>query len=385
MFDFEFWNPTRIIFGKDTIKEIDTHMPKDARVLVIYGQGSVVKNGTLDAVRKALGNRTYVEYGGVEPNPQYKTLMGAVEMGREHKVDFLLAVGGGSVMDGTKFIALAMKYEGDAFDILSYKVDPESLQDVVPMATVVTLPATGSEMNRGGVISHEHIKTAIFNDKCYPIFSILDPTLSFTLPKHQVANGIVDAFVHVLEQYVTYPVHGSFQDRTAEGILISLLEVAKPTLENPTDYDARANLYWNATMALNGLIGAGVPQDWATHLIGHEITAMFGLDHAQTLAIIQPALWEIRKERKKAKLAQYAERVWGVHTGTQEEKAQQAIEKTREFFESIGMKTRLSDYGIDESAIDGLVKELEAKGHVALSEDETVTPDVVRVILKQAM
>ncbi|MDE7469032.1 MAG: iron-containing alcohol dehydrogenase [Desulfovibrionaceae bacterium] len=385
MFNFEFWNPTRIIFGKDTIGAVDTYIPKNARVLIIYGGGSVVRHGTLDLVKKALGSRTYVEYGGVEPNPQYSTLMGAVKVGREHNVDFLLAVGGGSVMDGTKFIAMAMKYEGDALDLLSYKVNPESLEDVIPMGTVVTLPATGSEMNRGAVISHGHIKTAVFNDKCYPVFSVLDPTLSFTLPKNQVANGIVDAFVHVLEQYVTYPVHGAFQDRTAEGILISLIENAKPTLENPTDYDARANLYWNATMALNGLIGAGVPQDWATHLIGHEITAMFGLDHAQTLAIIQPALWEIRKEQKKEKLAQYAERVWGIHEGTQDEKAQKAIEKTRAFFESIGMKTHLSEYGIEESAIEGLIKELVAKGHVALSEDSKVTPDVVRTILKQAM
>lgn len=385
MFNFEFWNPTRIIFGKDTVKTIDTFIPKNARVLITYGGGSVIKHGTLQLVKESLGSRLFFEYGGIEPNPQYKTLMGAVNLGREKEVDFLLAVGGGSVMDGTKFIALAMKYQGECLDILSHKINPETLEEVVPMGTVVTLPATGSEMNKGAVISHDHIKTVVFNDKCYPVFSVLDPTLSFTLPKNQVANGIVDAFVHVLEQYVTYPVYGTFQDRTSEGILMSLVEIAKPTLENPTDYDARANLYWNATMALNGLIGSGVPQDWATHLIGHEITAMFGLDHAQTLAIIQPALWEIRKEKKKAKLAQYAERVWGIHEGTQDEKAQKAIECTRNFFESIGMKTHLSDYGIQESAIDGLVKALESKGYTSLSEDGGVTPEVVRSILKQAL
>lgn len=385
MFNFTFWNPTKIIFGKDAIQSIHTLIPKTARVLITYGRGSVVRNGTLDAVKKELSNHEYIEYGGIEPNPQYTTLYKAISLGREHKVDFLLAVGGGSVMDGTKFIALGLHYEGDVLDILYHKVDSEALDDIVPMGTVVTLPATGSEMNRGAVISHGQHKVAVFNDKCYPVFSILDPTLSFTLPRHQVANGIVDAFVHVLEQYVTYPVHGTFQDRTAEGILSSLREIAKPTLEDPTNYDARANLYWNASMALNGLIGAGVPQDWTTHLIGHELTALFGLDHAQTLAIVQPAVWEVRKEQKKAKLAQYAERVWDMHEGTEEEKADYAIRETRSFFESIGMKTSLSSYGIEANAIERIVSSLKEKGYTALSEDGTVTPDVVRTILQHAL
>lgn len=385
MFNFEFWNPTRVVFGKDTIPAIDKLTPKNARVLITYGGGSVVKHGTLSAVKKALGNRVVFECGGIEPNPQYKTLMKAVTMARENNVDFLLAVGGGSVMDGTKFIAMAIHYEGDPVEFLSPSMDTEQVENVVPMATVVTLPATGSEMNKGAVISHEHIKAVVMNDRCYPVYSILDPSLSFTLPKNQVANGIVDTFVHVLEQYVTYPVDAAFQDRTAEGILMTLTEIAKKTIDNPNDYDARANLYWCSTMALNGLIGAGVPQDWATHLIGHEITAKFGLDHAQTLAIVQPALWEVRKEQKKAKLAQYAERVWGITSGNQEEKANQAIEKTRNFFESIGIKTYLSNYDIKEDCIEGIVKELEIKGYTAISEDGKVTLDVVRAILKKAL
>jgi NADP-dependent alcohol dehydrogenase len=255
----------------------------------------------------------------------------------------------------------------------------------IPIGTVVTLPATGSEMNSGGVISHGHGKYPVFSPLAFPRFSILDPQLTYTLPGTQVANGIVDTFIHTVEQYVTFPAEGRFQDRTAEGILQTLIEIGEKTMEDPEDYDARANLVWCATMALNGLIGAGVPQDWTTHMIGHELTAMFGIDHGKTLAILQPSIWTVRKEQKRGKLLQYAERVWGITEGDEESRIDAAIDKTRLFFESLGISTRLSSYGVTDEQVEDVVKALEAHGMVALSETGDVTPDVSRQILKHAM
>ncbi len=385
MFNFEFYNPTRIVFGKDRLKELDRLIPAAARVLVLYGGGSVKKFGTLDKVLQSLGNRTVLEFGGIEANPRYSTLMRAVEVVQSENIDFLLAVGGGSVMDGTKFIALASQYAGNGEDILYGTAKPAQLFAAVPLGTVVTLPATGSEMNSGGVISHGQGKFVFFSPLVFPQFSILDPTLTFTLPPTQVANGVVDAFIHTVEQYVTLPAEGRFQDRTAEGILRTLIEIGKTTLDNPTDYDARANLVWCATNALNGLIGAGVPQDWSTHMIGHELTAMFGIDHAKTLAIVQPAAWTVRKVEKRAKLLQYAERVWDLCEGDEEARIDAAIEKTRTFFESLGVPTRLSAYGVTAERIDDLVRALETRGMTALGEKRGVTLEVSRRILETAL
>ncbi len=385
MLNFDFYNPTHIVFGKDRLNELDNLIPKDARVLITYGGGSVKKYGTLEKVINALGDRTIFEFADIEPNPKFTTLMKAVEMAKKENIDFLLAVGGGSVMDGTKFITLAANYDGDAKDLLSHGFNPVPVEKAIPIGCVVTLPATGSEMNSGAVISHEHGKFPVFSPLSYPKFSILDPELTYSLPKKQVANGVVDTFIHTVEQYVTYPVDAKFQDRTSEGILQSLIEIGEATIENPTDYDARANLVWNATMALNGLIGAGVPQDWQTHMIGHELTAMFGLDHGLTLAIIQPAVWKVRKEQKKAKLLQYAQRVWGLTGDNDDAVIDQAIEKTETFFQRLGMKTRLSDHGIGEDDIPKLVKALENHGLTALSETGDVTLDVSEQILKAAL
>jgi len=380
---FNFQNPTEIIFGKDRLAELEKHIPADARVLILYGGGSVVKFGTLAKVKVSLGNREVVEFGGIEANPQFTTLMKAVEIAKKEKVDFLLAVGGGSVMDGTKFIALAAKYEGDAEQLLYGAC--RKMTAVLPLGCVVTLPATGSEMNSGGVISFKHGKYVIGNPLCFPHFSFLDPTLTYTLPKTQVANGVIDTFVHVCEQYLTYPAEGRFQDRTSEGILQTLVEIGRKTMDEPEDYDARANLVWCATMGLNGLIGSGVPQDWATHMIGHEITALQGIDHAKTLAVILPALWTEMFEDKKAKLAQMAERVWGITTGTVEEKAEMSIVKTRAFFENLDVKTHLSDYNISEKDFQPILDGLKAKGLVKLSETGKITLEVSRKILKRAL
>ncbi|MGL4953927.1 MAG: iron-containing alcohol dehydrogenase, partial [Cetobacterium sp.] len=268
MLNFNFYNPTHIVFGKDTLDQLNSLVPADAKVLITYGGGSVNRFGTLDKVIQNLPGRKIFQFGGIEPNPQYNTLMKAVQIAKDENVDFLLAVGGGSVMDGTKFIALASRYEGDCLDLLTPEFDLAPVDSAIPMGTVVTLPATGSEMNNGAVISHKNLKVPVFSMFTFPKFSILDPTLTFTLPTTQVANGIIDTFIHTVEQYVTYPVDARFQDRTAEGILKTLIEIGKTTIEEPTNYDARANLVWCATMALNGLIGAGVPQDWTTHMIG---------------------------------------------------------------------------------------------------------------------
>jgi len=385
MQNFDYYNPTHIVFGKDRLAELDGLVPKGSRVLVLYGGGSVKKFGTLEKVIQALPGREIVEFGGIEPNPKFSTLMKAVEVVKTQNIEFLLAVGGGSVMDGTKFVSLAANHDGDAREILKAGFDSVLVKKAHPFGTVVTLPATGSEMNSGGVISHDGGKYVVGSPLVFPKFSILDPTLTFTLPAKQVANGVIDTFIHTVEQYVTFPVDGRFQDRTAEGILRTLLEIGPKTLENPTDYDARANLVWCATNALNGLICAGVPQDWTTHMIGHELTAMFGIDHGHTLAILQPSVWTVRKGPKREKLLQYAERVWDITEGEEEERIDLAIEKTRDFFESLGINTRLRSYDVTDETIDDIVNALGERGLTALSETGEVTLDVSRKILEHAM
>ncbi|HAS79662.1 MAG TPA: NADH-dependent alcohol dehydrogenase [Fusobacteriaceae bacterium] len=388
MLNFNFYNPTQIVFGKGEMKQLDKLVPKDSNILITYGGGSVKKFGTLDKVMDELkkSNRKIFEFGGIEPNPKFETLMKAVKLVREEKIDFILAVGGGSVMDGTKFIGIASckdEYIGREEELLTQGMI--SVEKTIPFGTVVTLPATGSEMNNGGVISNKENKLAFFSKKSFPIFSILDPELTFTLPKTQVANGIVDTFIHVVEQYVTYSVDAKFQDRTAEGILQTLIEVGKETLENPTNYDLRANLVWCATMGLNGLIGAGVPQDWSVHMIGHELTAIFKIDHAKTLATILPATWKVRKVEKFEKLVQFAERVWNLREGTDEEKINLAIKKTEDFFNSLGITTKLSDYGVKESDIDKIINSLKSHGMVKLSERKDQTLEITRKIIEKAL
>lgn len=385
MLNFDFYNPTRIVFGPEKIAKLATLVPAEARVLILYGGSSAQKNGTLDEVRAALGGRTVQEFGGIEPNPTYETLMRAVEQIRREKLDFLLAVGGGSVIDGTKFVAAAVDFPGEPWDIL--ETHGRSVRTALPFGSVLTLPATGSEMNSGGVITRRatNAKLAFMSPQVFPKFSILDPTKTYSLPPQQIANGVADAFVHIVEQYLTYPVQGMAQDRFAEGLLQTLIEIGPQALAKPQDYEVRANLMWVATLALNGLIGAGVPQDWATHMIGHEITALHGVDHARTLAIVLPSLLEVRREEKRAKLLQYAARVWQIGEGDEEARIDQAIAKTRQFFEELGIRTRLSGYGIGPEAIDALVGQLEAHGMVKLGEHQSVTPEVSRRILEAAL
>ena len=387
MLNFDFYNPTRILFGTDKIPELARWVPADARVLLLYGGGSAQKTGTLDQVKTALGERTFFEFGGIEPNPTYETLMRAVEQVKRDNIDFLLAVGGGSVIDGSKFVAAAACFDGEPWSIL--ETHGRSITAALPLGAVLTLPATGSEMNSGAVVTRKATQTklAFSSVHCFPVFSVLDPTKTYTLPRTQIANGIVDAFVHTVEQYLTYPVQGRVQDRFAEGLLQTLIEIAPAALAEPPDYDSRANLMWTATLALNDLIGAGVPQDWATHMIGHELTALYGIDHARTLAIVLPSLLQVQRGSKRAKLLQYGERVWGICSDSASEDARidQAIARTRAFFEGVGIGTRLSDYGLGTEAVDAVVAQLTAHGMVALGEQRSITPEVSRAILLAAL
>lgn len=385
MQNFTFHNPTKIIFGQGCIAELAKEIPAGQRVLVTYGGGSVLKNGTLDEVRAALKHAVVTEFGGIEPNPSFETLMGAVKVARESGTEFILAVGGGSVMDGTKFIAAAVPFAGeDPWDLVIRKAP---VKEALPFGTVLTLPATGSEMNSGAVITRKSIgaKLAFGSPLLFPRFSILDPTKTYSLPPRQIANGVVDAFVHTMEQYLTYPDKAPLQDRFSEGLLRTLIEVGPVTLQEPENYEARASFVWSATLALNGLIGAGVPQDWATHMIGHELTAKFGLDHAQSLAVVLPAMLAERLESKREKLLQYADRVWDLREGNAESRAALAIERTRGFFEGLGVKTRLKDYGIGADEVTGLVEALEAHGMKALGERRDVTLEVSRRVLERAL
>lgn len=382
MLQFEFYNPTHIVFGEGQIAKLASLVPAKARVLVLYGGGSIKKNGTYTEVMDALKNHTVFEFSGIEANPTYETMMKAVAQIKHEKIDFLLAVGGGSVIDGTKFAAAAAKYEGEPWDIFS--THGRHIKDALPLGAVLTLPATGSEMNNGAVITRSETKTKLpfMNRLVFPQFAILDPTKTYSLPVRQIANGAVDAFVHVAEQYLTYPVNSPVQDRFAESLLQTLLEVGPQALAAPTDYAVRANLMWTATMALNGLIGAGVPQDWATHQVGHELTALYNMDHAQTLAIILPSMLNVRRDAKREKLLQYASRVWGINEGSDDTRIDLALAKTRDFFEAMGLKTRMRDCGLEPQAVEAVLEQLKTHGMTALGENGDVTLDVSRKVLE---
>jgi NADP-dependent alcohol dehydrogenase len=384
--NFDFYNPTQILFGQGQIAAIAPLIPAGARVMMLYGGGSIKHNGVYDEVKAALDGHTVIEFSGIEPNPRYETLMRAVDMVRSERVDFLLAVGGGSVIDGTKFVAAAAPFEGGEPWLILEK-GGRNVEKVLPFGAVLTLPATGSEMNSTSVVTRSSTqeKRPFANRLLFPKFSVLDPSKTFTLPLRQVGNGVVDAFVHVVEQYLTYPVNAPVQDRWAEGLLQTLLEEGPKTLSEPDNVEVRANVMWCATMALNGIIGVGVPQDWATHMIGHELTALYHLDHAQTLAVVLPSILTLRKDAKRAKLLQYAARVWNITAGSEDERIDAAIERTRDFFEQMGVKTRLSGYGLDASAIDAVVARLEQHKLVKLGEHRDINAAVSRAALELSM
>ncbi|NDI99991.1 iron-containing alcohol dehydrogenase [Flavobacterium sp. LaA7.5] len=383
MLNFEYYNPVNLVFGKGQIAKLSTLIPQDAKVLMVYGGGSIFKNGVHEQVATALKGYNITEFGGVEPNPRFETLMKAVQVIKDNNIDFILAVGGGSVIDGVKFISAAVNYEGDAAEILRKRMRIED--NALPFGTVLTLPATGSEMNSGSVVTIDATqeKLPFGGPALFPQFSVCDPSVVASLPTRQVQNGVIDAYTHVLEQYLTYPHDAILQDRIAESILQTLIEVGPKVAENPADYKLAANFMWSCTMALNGLIQKGVPTDWATHMIGHELTALYEIDHARTLAIIAPNLYRVMFDTKKEKLAQYGQRIWNINADTVEEAATQAIEKTVQFFHTMGMDTKLSNYTPEyEKTADFIVNRFEERGWKALGERQNITPDKVKAIVE---
>ncbi|WP_370317517.1 iron-containing alcohol dehydrogenase [Pseudoalteromonas sp.] len=384
MLNFIYKNQTEILFGKGQMSEITSRLPENAKVLLLFGGGSIKKNGVYDQAMSALADVDVIEFGGVEPNPTYETLMQAVATAKEQNVNFILAVGGGSVIDGAKFVAAAYNFVGEPWDIL---VKGAEFSNPLPIGAVLTLPATGSESNGNSVVTKKETsqKRAFSSPSVQPVFAVLDPEYTFSLPERQVSNGVVDAFVHVIEQYLTYPVNAPLQDRFAEGILQTLISEGPKALSEPQNYDVRANVMWSATMALNGLIGQGVPQDWSTHMIGHELTALYNLDHAQTLAIVLPALMHVQKEQKSIKIQQLGERVFGFNYNDEAEQIDKTIKAVQDFFEVMAVKTRLADYDLDEQAIDAVVKNLEKNEITTLGEHGDIDLAKVKQILALAL
>ncbi|GAB0147269.1 alcohol dehydrogenase [Marichromatium sp. PS1] len=383
MDNFVYENPTRIHFGSGQIAALAEAIPTGARVLMLYGGGSIKSNGVYDQVAAALAGFDWEAFGGIEPNPRYDTLMRAVERVRAGGFDYLLAVGGGSVIDGTKFVAAAACHPGD--DPWAILAEQAPVREALPLGCVLTLPATGSETNINAVVTRAERKLAFYSPLVRPRFAILDPATTLSLAPRQIANGVVDAFVHVIEQYLTYPADARVQDRFAEGLLLTLIETGPKALDDPNDLALRADIMWAASLALNGLIGCGVPQDWATHRIGHELTAHFGIDHGRSLTIVLPALMQARRAAKRDKLLQYAERVFGIDQGEPEARIDQAIAQTRAFFQRMGVETSLADAGLDATAIDTLVAGLEDNHLLPLGERGDIGSAEVRAILEGAL
>lgn len=378
MENFIFRNPTKLIFGKGMIARLSKEIPEGKKIMVTFGGGSVKKNGVYDQVVEALRGRDYIEFWGIEPNPKVETLRKAIEICRREGVDFLLSVGGGSVLDGTKLIAAAVRYDGDAWDLV---LDNSRIGEILPFGDVMTLPATASEMNRNAVISSIETKEKFGMKVDYPRFSILDPQTTFTLPVYQRAAGMADTFIHVMEQYMTVTGQSPLMDRWSEGILQTLVEIAPKVLESENDYDSMANYMMCATMGLNGFIAMGVTEDWATHQIGHELTAIHGLTHGHTLAIVFPGLLKVLRDQKKGKILQYGERVWGITGGTEDERIDRTIDATEKFFRSLGLQTRLHEVGIGEDTILEIERRFNERG-VAFGEGANVTGTVARKILE---
>ncbi|MDD4921450.1 MAG: iron-containing alcohol dehydrogenase, partial [Bacteroidales bacterium] len=372
-------NPVKIIFGKNTIPELAVEIPESAKTLIVYGGGSIRRNGVYDQVMEALKGRKVFEFSGIGANPEFETCLEAIALVKKENIDFLLAVGGGSVIDATKFVALASQAEGDLWDIFTMYKYPEK---ALPFGTVLTLPATGTEMNDRAVITkvETHDKRSFRTPLIFPKFSILDPETTYSLPQRQIANGVVDTFVHTTEQYLTYPASGALQDLFAESILKVLVKNGEKALKSPENYEVRANLMWASSWGLNGWIAQGVPEDWATHMIGHELTAFFGLDHAQTLAIVLPGLLEVLREEKAEKLIQMGEHVFGIAEGSREDRAKAAINAVDLFFKSMGIGTHFSNYGLGKEAVDKVLERYKERGWI-LGEHHNITPEVVEKIL----
>lgn len=382
MNNFHYINPTQICFGRGEIAALGGLVPTSARLLVLYGGGSIKTNGVYEQLEQALSHHQWHEFGGITANPEFDVLMQAIELVRRERIDYLLAVGGGSVIDGAKFVAAAACFEGQSPWAL---LEGARVEAALPLGCVLTLPATGSESNPVAVISRGDAKLSFRHPLLQPGFAILDPSVTFTLPPRQVGNGVVDAFVHVLEQYLTYPVQADVQDRLAEGLLLALLENGPRALSEPDNYEVRANIMWAASLALNGLIGRGVPHDWSTHAIGHQLTALYGLDHAQSLAVVLPSLLRAQARSKQDKLIQLGRRVWQSSREDTALQIEESILRIEGFFRQMGVATRLGDYGLGEPAIAAVCSNLKRFGLIRLGEHGDLDPERVARILAQAL
>lgn len=376
MNNFIFQNPTKLVFGKGQIAKLTELLPDNINLMLTFGGGSVTKNGVYDQVKEALKGRNFIEFWGIEPNPRVETLRKAVKMGKENNINYLLAVGGGSVLDGTKLIAAGIATDTEPWEIVKGGVAKEQ----IPFASVMTVPATGSEMNGAAVISREETQEKYGFFGTYPQFSILDPEVTYSLSPYQIACGLADAFTHVLEQYMTTPGQSRLMDRWAEGVLLSVKEIAPGIKHNPHNYDLMSDYMLSATLALNDFIRMGITQDWATHQIGHELTALHGITHGHSLAIAMPGTLRILKEQKKGKLLQYGERIFNITEGTEDERVEKAIEMTEQFYRSLGLTTRLSEEGIGMDTIEIIASRFNDRGD-AFGENSNVTGDVTREIL----
>lgn len=382
MNNFIFHNPTKLIFGKGTITSLSAEIPKDSTILVTYGGGSVKSNGVYNQVKEALKGFKYYEFWGIEPNPTIETLREAIKTGKEKGCDFVLAVGGGSVIDGSKLIASGIIYEGDPWEIV-IKRDYTAMKSL-PLASVLTLPATGSEMNRGSVISNKATKEKFAFYSNTPVFSILDPETTYTLPEFQIACGLADTFIHVIEQYLTTTGQSPLMDRWAEGVLRTIVEITPGIKSDHTNYDYMSTFMLSATMALNGFISMGVSQDWATHMIGHELTALHGLTHGHTLTIVLPGTMRVMKEEKGDKIIQYGKRVFDIDIPDRDAAIEKSIQKTEDLFRSMGFKIKLSENGIGADTIDEIERRFKERNY-RLGENRSVDYSVGRKILESVL
>jgi len=379
---FSYANPTRILFGKTQIQSIVKEIPADKKVLLIYGGGSIKKNGVYQQVETALAEYQWVEFSGVEPNPTVETLDKAVALAKAEKVDYVLAVGGGSVIDGAKYVVAAALYDGDGWDIMTGKY---RIKKALPLGVVLTLPATGSESNSGGVVTKKATqdKLPFASPAVRPLFAVMDPDVMKSLPERQLINGLVDAWVHVCEQYITYPAGAMVQDGYAETLLRNLKTLADQYNDRDND-QWRANLMWTANQALNGLIGAGVPQDWATHMMGHEVTAQYGVDHARSLAMVHPTLLRHQIDGKREKLEQMGRNVFALPQAA--DLAERTIDSIEAFYKQLDVATQLSDHGGSaDEVVDLLIKRLESHGMVKLGEHRNITLEQTREILQDVV
>ena len=376
--NYTYFNPTSIEFGTDKIKSIVNYIDKKLKVLVVYGGGSIKKNGVYEQVKTVLEGYTWLEFSGVEPNPSYETLNKAVKIIKDEKIDFVLAVGGGSVIDGSKYLVAAALYDGDGWDFLD---GSKQVEKALPLGAILTLPATGSESNTTAVISKKSTneKRYFGSPLLYPKFAVLDPNVMSTLDDRQLANGLVDAFVHTCEQYLTYPNTSLLHDGYAQTILKGLHTLSMDW-ENRKTISWQENLMLLANQALNGFIGSGVPQDWATHMIGHEITAFYGLDHARSLAVVQPQLLRVMIEDKKEKLTLMGKEVFDMPNNYE-----LVIEAIEYMYNSIGVSTNLNDYEIDDKVVENITTALKAHGMTNIGEKGNVTLEKVAQILNMAM